>query len=257
LGKVKLLFKLPRLLKSATAFGKMYIKQQEKQLVLYIKKCHTTYTTGFRSFAECLRHSAKPWKHSAKALPGVTPGKGHSVVIIPAKTSLPSAFYRALGKGFAQCQIRHSAKKSRRDGVRTVTALCRAPSVWRSAKTLIFAERPLFGAWQRLALCRVPVTWHSAKGRLCRAPNIGRSAKFRSLCRVPVTWHSAKFRSLCRVLFLYTRQRGFLKDFNLFFSWHFTLAHIDASILYIHTGILFEISHTQPNWRKSYRDNQI
>jgi hypothetical protein len=172
--------------------------------------------------------------------------------------------------------IEHSAKAllSVRVGTRqrkvamtafvAMTALCRAPSGWRSAKTgplprpvtwpsakgLVFAERPQFGARQRLALCRVPVTWHSAKGSLCRAPNGGRLAKFRSLCRVPVTWHSAKFRSLCRVLFLYTRQRLFLKDFNLFFPHHFTQAHI-------HTGILFKISHTQPNSRKTYGHNQI
>jgi hypothetical protein len=69
------------------------------------------------SGAECLWHSANTWKHSAKDLPSVTPGKGHSVAIIPAKTSLPSAFCRALGKGFAECQGRHSAKKSSHDGV--------------------------------------------------------------------------------------------------------------------------------------------
>jgi hypothetical protein len=64
------------------------------------------YTTGFRIFAECLGHSAKPRKHSAKALPSVTPGKAHSAANIPAKTSLPSAFCRALGKGlvFAERQ---------------------------------------------------------------------------------------------------------------------------------------------------------
>jgi hypothetical protein len=59
----------------------------------------------------------KALKTLGKGFAGVTPGKGQSVVIIPAKTSLLSAFCRALGKGFAQCQIRHSAKKSRRDGV--------------------------------------------------------------------------------------------------------------------------------------------
>jgi hypothetical protein len=75
------------------------------------------FTTGFRPFAECLGHSAKPRLHSAKALPSVTLGKGHSVVIMSAKTSLPSAFCRALGKGFPECQERHSAKKSSRDGV--------------------------------------------------------------------------------------------------------------------------------------------
>jgi hypothetical protein len=72
-------------------------------------------TTEFRGFAECLGHSAKPRLHSAKALPSVTLGKGYSVKISSAKTSLPSAFCRALGKGFAECQKalgkeKHSAK---------------------------------------------------------------------------------------------------------------------------------------------------
>jgi hypothetical protein len=61
--------------------------------------------------------SAKTRKYSAKALPSVTLGKGHSAANIPAKTSLPSVFTRALGKGFAECHGRHSAKKNGRDGV--------------------------------------------------------------------------------------------------------------------------------------------
>jgi hypothetical protein len=197
-------------------------------------------------------------------------------VIIPAKTSLPSAFCRALGKGFAECQIRHSAKKSRRDGVwdrdgslpsalglalGKGPSLCRAPSVWRSAKAgslpsvlslalgkgWLFAECPQFGARHRLALCRVPVTWHSAKGRLCRASNRGRSAKFRSLCRVSVTWHSAKFRSLCRVFFLYTRQRVFLKILICFFR----------GILHKHIFTQAYYVFTQAYYLKFHIHNQI
>jgi hypothetical protein len=57
------------------------------------------FTTGIAFFAECLRHSAKAILHSAKALPSVTLGKEHS-----AKGSLPSAFFRTLGKDFAECQ---------------------------------------------------------------------------------------------------------------------------------------------------------
>jgi hypothetical protein len=121
------------------------------------------FTTGFRTFAECLGHSAKPRKHSAKALPSVTLGKGHLVANIPAKTSLPRAFCRALDKGFAECQCRHSAKKSSRDGVWVVTAslpsaremalgkdwaLCRAPSGWHSVKTRLFAECHVKGTRQ-------------------------------------------------------------------------------------------------------------
>jgi hypothetical protein len=148
-----------------------------------------------------------------------TPGKGHSAVNIPAKTSLPSArpFVGHSAKALPSVRLDTRQRKVAVTAFGTVMALCRAPSVWRSAKGLIFAERPQSGARQRLVLCRVTVTWHSAKGRLCRAPNRGRSAKFTSLCRVPVTWHSAKFRSLCRVLFLYTRQRVFFKILIYFF----------------------------------------
>jgi hypothetical protein len=70
------------------------------------------YTIGFRPFAECLGHSAKPRLHSARALPSVTLGKGHSAAILSAKTSLPNAFCQALGKGFAECFSLPSAKKS-------------------------------------------------------------------------------------------------------------------------------------------------
>ena len=63
-----------------------------------------TLTTGISSFAVCLRHSAKAILHSAKALPSVTLGKEHSTKILSAKGSLPSAFFRTLGKDFAECQ---------------------------------------------------------------------------------------------------------------------------------------------------------
>jgi hypothetical protein len=42
--------------------------------------------------------------HSAKALPSVTLGKEHSANILSANGSLPSAFFRALDKDFAECQ---------------------------------------------------------------------------------------------------------------------------------------------------------
>jgi hypothetical protein len=72
-------------------------------------------TTRFGHFTECLGHSPNPRLHSAKAFSSVTLGKGHSAAILSAKTSLPSAFCRALGKGFAECQKalgkeKHSAK---------------------------------------------------------------------------------------------------------------------------------------------------
>ena len=45
-----------------------------------------------------------PESRSAKALPSVTLGKEHSAKISSAKSSLPSAFFRTLGKDFAECQ---------------------------------------------------------------------------------------------------------------------------------------------------------
>ena len=60
-------------------------------------------TTGDSCFAECLRHSAKALLLSAKALPSAALGKGPSANFKSAKGSLPSAFYRVLGKGFAEC----------------------------------------------------------------------------------------------------------------------------------------------------------
>ena len=38
-----------------------------------------TVTTGFRFFADCLRHSAKAILHSAKPLPSAVLGKAHTV----------------------------------------------------------------------------------------------------------------------------------------------------------------------------------
>jgi hypothetical protein len=63
-------------------------------------------------FAECLRHSAKAILHSAKAMPSVTLGKEHSAKISSAKGSLPSAFFRTLGKDFAECQKNTRQRKT-------------------------------------------------------------------------------------------------------------------------------------------------
>jgi len=68
-----------------------------------IRFCVQSVTTRFIFFAECLRHTAKADIHSAKPLLSVTLGKGRSVNSLSAKTSLPSALYRALGKAFAEC----------------------------------------------------------------------------------------------------------------------------------------------------------
>jgi hypothetical protein len=78
---------------------------QEKVVTfLFTIKKNICITTGIAFFAECLRHSAKAILHSAKALPSVTLGKEYSAKISSAKGSLPSAFFRTLGKDFAECQ---------------------------------------------------------------------------------------------------------------------------------------------------------
>ena len=63
------------------------------------------YSTGFRRFAECLMHSAKATLPSAKPLPRAALGKEPPVKNLSAKNSLPSAFYRVLGKVFAECNL--------------------------------------------------------------------------------------------------------------------------------------------------------
>ena len=80
------------------------------------------YTTGFRRFAECLQHSAKPQIHSAKALPSAAFGKGHSGKKWPAKQPLPRAICRALGKAFAKCRDSTRQRKRAITAQETVTA---------------------------------------------------------------------------------------------------------------------------------------
>ena len=98
---------------------------------------HLAYSTrhwfvGKQLFAECfLSHtrqmvcrvsnltlSKKKWFfecfskiHSAKDLSSVTLGKQHTASTVPANSSLPSVFYRALGKDFAESWNRRLAKK--------------------------------------------------------------------------------------------------------------------------------------------------
>jgi hypothetical protein len=59
-------------------------------------------TTRIERFAECLKHSVKPEKHSAKSLPSVTLNKESSAKSTSAMASLPCTFYRALDKDFAE-----------------------------------------------------------------------------------------------------------------------------------------------------------
>ena len=62
-------------------------------------------TTELLEFAEYPKHSAKDIKHSTKVLPSVTLGKQHTASTESANSCLPSVFYRALDKWFAECQI--------------------------------------------------------------------------------------------------------------------------------------------------------
>ena len=59
-------------------------------------------TTGRRVFAEGLKPSAKALQPSAKDLPRAALGEEPSGKKTSAKESLPRAFYRALGKVFAE-----------------------------------------------------------------------------------------------------------------------------------------------------------
>ena len=70
-----------------------------------------TTTTENSRFSVCHNHSTKSKKHSAKSLPSITLNKQHTASTVPANGSLPSVFYRALGKDFAESWNRHSAKK--------------------------------------------------------------------------------------------------------------------------------------------------
>jgi hypothetical protein len=70
----------------------------------FLDHAFARYTTGIERFAECLKHSANPKKHSAKSLPSAALGKEGLANNTSAKASLPSTFYRALGKVFVECQ---------------------------------------------------------------------------------------------------------------------------------------------------------
>ena len=105
-------------------------------------------TIGFRRFAECLMHSAKATLPSAKPLPRAALGKEHPVKNPSAKNSLSSAFYRALGKVFAECNL---GTRQRKVTVTTLVALAHAlPSAMSEALGKdffnffqnFFAERP-------------------------------------------------------------------------------------------------------------------
>ena len=65
---------------------------------VFLRVANGFYTTGLLEFAECPRHSTKGIKHSTNGSPSVTLGEQHSPKTVMAKPTLPSVFYRALGK---------------------------------------------------------------------------------------------------------------------------------------------------------------
>ena len=80
------------------------VKELLKELSVMGEKMYLReITTGLLEFAECPKHSAKDIKHSANGSPSVTLGEQHSPKNVTAKPTLPSVFYRALGKAFAEC----------------------------------------------------------------------------------------------------------------------------------------------------------
>ena len=126
-------------------------------------------TTGINSFAECLKHSAKPSKHSAKALPSVTLGKEGSVNSASAKPSLPRAFSRALGKE-ALCRVSTVGSRQRLTIVNFWTAadgpLPRAP----------FAECLTLGKCVFAEWGPVPSVQHSVKSLFAESLTLPRAA---------------------------------------------------------------------------------
>jgi hypothetical protein len=87
---------------------------------------------------------ANPRKHSAKALPSVTLSKEALVNCTSAIASLPSTFYRALDKDFAECHL--VLGKEMLSSRRQVTMTKPVPSNHRVtlSKGSLFVECPLY-----------------------------------------------------------------------------------------------------------------
>jgi hypothetical protein len=90
---------------------------------------HINRTIGISCCTECLKHSVKLKKHSAKALTSVTYDKESSANCTSTTASLPSTFYRPLDKDFAECQQLLGKEKS--PSRRQVTATEPVPSAHR------------------------------------------------------------------------------------------------------------------------------
>jgi hypothetical protein len=151
-------------------------------------------TTEIGLFAECLKQSAKPGKHSAKSLTSVTLDKESSANSTSATASLSSTFYWALDKDFVECHSVLGKEKplSRRLVTKTVLLLsvlgdtrqrdyiCRVSSntLGKEITSLSSVSQPTLGKGatsgafcQFLCRCRVPGSQHSAK-KLYRCPGV-------------------------------------------------------------------------------------
>jgi hypothetical protein len=115
-------------------------------------------TTGIGLFAECLE------KHSTKTLSSMTLEKESSANSTSVTSSLPSTFYRTLGKDFVECH--YVLDKEKTSSRRLVTETTPLLSV-----TNFFAECSSAYTQQSLLLCRVPGSHHSAK-KLYRGPGV-------------------------------------------------------------------------------------
>ena len=99
------------------------------------------------------KHTAKPYMHTAKALPCDAHGKEHTTFRRRQRRRLPCAIYRAHGKAFAVCQSWPTAKKQKtwevtwrpplpcacRRGTRQSSNVCRVPWLWHTVNIGFFA----------------------------------------------------------------------------------------------------------------------
>jgi hypothetical protein len=94
--------------------------------------------------------------HSAKALPSAALGKEPSVKFWSAKVSLPSVFYRALGKGFAECKLASTRQ-------RKVVVTAPAPVTAALPSTSLADTRQIFFYFFLKFFAECRRVWHSAK----------------------------------------------------------------------------------------------
>ena len=118
--------------------------------------------------------------------------KGRSVNSLSAKTSLPSALYQALGKGFAECQSDTRQRKVVMTASTTMTAALPSVKVKHSAKVAALPSAVDSDTRQRWPLCRVPPARHSAKHVMFAKCLARGTRQICDVCRVQWPLHSAK-----------------------------------------------------------------